>query len=688
MATDNDIKIDLSKSLNPEAFSETSNILQNAAFSRLLEIINAHSEQLKLSEGKTYATLRSHNSVFISGGRGSGKTTFLLNIATVIKNKLENPPCILDIIDPTLIHDNDNFLSIVLGRIADTVKKRNSDLQGDRNGNSARDFFNKLSEVAELSEAICNSRKSTGLDNILDEQNALNLEQGIHELMKKAVDVLHCSFLVLPIDDIDMSFVHGVEVLEKIRKYLATPYIMPVISGDIEMYHRIFTIEFFRQMTHNDRISGEGIKRLYSKIDRTSQTEIENDSEAKDMYFISKSYDLSDRYLEKVLPRNRRIRLINVRDIVNEENIRVKVNEGHKWNGQSISNIVAQIKESFSLHCGYAMRDNNVFNSKDAPVPFNNLREFFQFLAQIKDAFAKENICYALLNKRIMDFYEYGGGVTDRTIFDFARANCNAYGGEIRTEIKDKGERGIFSIKRFAKFLDIEKYFPYSESQNKLVPFYPKPTGDYDENNNEDTSKISNRKIFEKPRNNLEKLFYIITYEADIPNGSRIYVSPDKFFLWITAKLFSPSDIVNNTEKYSFGFDNEIFMNDNKRIQKGNSIDDDGDEEVKERADDYERIKYEESTNKELYVDELGHFENVDCSSSFIYCMYDKFRANVDKILSDTKKVDKNQKGFPFSKFAKKLIIVYVNAFAVAFRAQKPRFFFLFIRVMQSLYRS
>ena len=157
---------------------------------------------------------------------------------------------------------NDNFLSIVLGRIADTVKKRSSYGSSDGNGNAAKEFFNKLSEVAELSEAISNSQQSTGLDNILDEQNALNLEIEIHNLMEIAVKVLNCPFLILPIDDIDMSFVHGFEVLEKIRKYLATPYIMPVISGDIEMYHQIFTVEFFRQMTHNKEISDEQIQKL------------------------------------------------------------------------------------------------------------------------------------------------------------------------------------------------------------------------------------------------------------------------------------------------------------------------------------------------------------------------------------------------------------------------------------------
>lgn len=647
MNNDKEIIIDLKESLNPETFNETSNILQRDAFARLTEIVKEHKKQLPQSDEsgkKSFRNLRSHNSVFISGARGSGKTTFLLNIKTAICDESTGRPYILDIIDPTLIHDNDNFLSIVLGRIADTVKKRSSYGSNDGNGNSAKEFFNKLSEVAELSEAISNSQQSTGLDNILDEQNALNLEIEIHNLMGIAVKVLNRPFLILPIDDIDMSFVHGFEVLEKIRKYLATPYIMPVISGDIEMYHQIFTVEFFRQMTHNKEISDEQIQKLYEKrkqrrADNDEDKNIsDNNGKPESMYFISKSYTLSDRYLEKVLPRNRRITLKNVQEII-KENVKIKIAEKHPWNDKCISDAITQIKRNFNLHCGYATRENNVFDDENAPVPTNNLRELLQFLDQTKDAFTNEGINFPLLNKRIMNFYEFGGSYTDRVVFDFAKANHAAY--------EDKRK---FSIKRFAQSAHIDEYFSYSDTQNKFVVYYPKSK-----------KKGSNENKFENPTNNLEKLFYIITFEADISNGSRIFISPDKFFLWITAKLFSPSDISPNDEKYSFGFENKIFTNDSQRVQKA-EIDDIIDDN-EEPADDYEKIKYNELKNKDLFIEELGHFEDVNCSTSFIYYMYTKFRENIDAILSYTKS---STNKCAFATLAKKLIIIYVNAFAWA----------------------
>lgn len=650
MNNDKEIIIDLKESLNPETFNETSNILQRDAFSRLTEIVKEHKKQLPQSDEsgkKSFRSLRSHNSVFISGARGSGKTTFLLNIKTVICDESTGRPYILDIIDPTLIHDNDNFLSIVLGRIADTVKKRSSYGSNDGNGNSAKEFFNKLSEVAELSEAISNSQQSTGLDNILDEQNALNLEIEIHNLMEIAVKVLNCPFLILPIDDIDMSFVHGFEVLEKIRKYLATPYIMPVISGDIEMYHQIFTVEFFRQMTHNKEISDEQIRNLYDK--RKQRFVYNSDDKARSMYFISKSYTLSDRYLEKVLPRNRRITLKKAQEIIKKD-AKIIIAKEHPWDGKLISYAIAQIKRNFNLHCGYATREKNVFDDENAPVPTNNLRELLQFLDQTKDAFTNEGINFQLLNKRIMDFYEFGGSYTDRVVFDFAKANYAAY--------EDKRK---FSIKRFAQSAHIDEYFSYSDTQNKLVAYYSKPK-----------KKGSNENKFENPTNNLEKLFYIITFEADISNGSRIFISPDKFFLWITAKLFSPSDISQNDEKYSFGFENKIFTNDNQRVQKAgiDDIIDDNNADTEEPADDYEKIKYEELTNKDLFIEELGHFEDINCSASFIYYMYTKFRKNVDKILSYMKTTPTE---YTFATLAKKLIIVYANAFAWA-SIQSKRF--------------
>lgn len=650
MNNDKEIIIDLKESLNPETFNETSNILQRDAFSRLTEIVEEHKKQLPQSDEsgkKSFRSLRSHNSVFISGARGSGKTTFLLNIKTAICDESTGRPYILDIIDPTLIHDNDNFLSIVLGRIADTVKKRSSYGGNDGNGNSAKEFFNKLSEVAELSEAISNSQQSTGLDNILDEQNALNLEIEIHNLMGIAVKVLNRPFLILPIDDIDMSFVHGFEVLEKIRKYLATPYIMPVISGDIEMYHQIFTVEFFRQMTHNKEISDEQIQKLYEKrkqrrADNDEDKNIsDNNGKPESMYFISKSYILSDRYLEKVLPRNRRITLKNVQEIIKED-VKIKIAEEHPWNDKCISDAIAQIKKNFNLHCGYATRENNVFDDGNAPVPTNNLREILQFLDQTKDAFTDKGVNFPLLNKRIMDFYEFGGTHTDGAIFDFAKANYAAYDNKRK-----------FSIKRFAKTENLQEYFSDTNAENKLVAFYPKPDGEIPRQNN-----------------SLENLFYIITFEKDIRNGSKIFISPDKFFLWITAKLFSPSDISQDDEKYSFGFDNKIFMNDNRRVQETYNIADDSNDDSGKRADDYEKIKYEELTNKDIFIKELTHFDDANCSAPFIYYMYTKFRENIDEILYYMK--SSSTECF-FTTFAKKLIIVYANAFAWA-SIQSKRF--------------
>lgn len=640
MNNDKEIIIDLKESLNPETFNETSNILQRDAFSRLTEIVEAHKKQLPQSDEsgkKSFRSLRSHNSVFISGARGSGKTTFLLNIKTAICDESTCRPYILDIIDPTLIHDNDNFLSIVLGRIADTVKKRSSYGGNDGNGNSAKEFFNKLSEVAELSEAISNSQQSTGLDNILDEQNALNLEIEIHNLMGIAVKVLNRPFLILPIDDIDMSFVHGFEVLEKIRKYLATPYIMPVISGDIEMYHQIFTVEFFRQMTHNKEISDGQIQKLYEK---RKQRRADNDKDKntsdgnenpENMYFISKSYSLSDRYLEKVLPRNRRITLKNVQEIIKEE-VKIKIAEKHPWNDKCISDTITQIKRNFNLHCGYATRENNVFDDENAPVPTNNLRELLQFLDQTKDAFIDKDVNFKLLNKRIMDFYEFGGNHTDGTIFDFAKANYAAY-----------DDNGKFSVKRFAQTGNLQEYFSCPNSPKKWRTFYPSKT-------------------IPHPNTNLQKLFYIITFKAPIPNGSRIFLSPDKFFLWLTAKLFSPSDISRNEDKYSFGFENKMFISDIKKpgVYHANN---DYNNKNEQWGSLYEKIKYKMSTNKTMFLDELQNLEGSNCSASFIYYMYIKFRENFDEILFDTKNPEPKT---TFSLVVKKLIIVYVNAFALA----------------------
>ncbi len=643
--------IKIPDSLNPSPLDSKYRI-QDEAYESVRNIILAHSKRVcSLNGNDTY--VHEHSSIFITGGRGSGKTTFLLSIGKLVKELgVEVNAYFLDLIDPTLMHDSDNFVSIILGKINEAVccECRDSTL---RNA-----FTKSLLDVAAIVEAITKSKTSEGLDNILDEQNALRLESEIRTLLKRACDCLDCNFLILPIDDVDMAFKHGFNVLEKIRKYFATPLILPIISGDFHLYEHIFSGKFYKQLT-------KGIKGNFDIFESRSAWFQDKAN------FVDKSLDLANAYLAKVLPTDRRINLIEVDDICNRDDVWLElgrteaenVSEGKVPIQIPVRDAIDKIKRNFNLGTGKYCVDN--LN----PLPRENLRGFIQFIAVMENFFKdgalpdadserfsyiayKTSFSYAAYRwlwsytnykqffKKIADFYKYTEDKDLQKIRDFALANSRAIVGD------------IFSVKEFAKDSSMLSYFNFERKREFLVPYLPK-------------EKIS----FEEPKNDLERLFYIISFEGEIQNGTRIFISPDKFFLWLSLKLFSPSDVLKQSEDeiYSFGFDNVLFNFDYVNLvyiyeEDEEYFDDDN-------SGGYEDKKYK---GKDKFDIEIKPLNSIKCSASLMHSMYFKYRQNVNDILDEIRKHEnskgKNKKSKlePFCDFVRRLVYAYVNALAVS----------------------
>lgn len=629
--------INITDSLNANSFDNQHRI-QTEAYDLVLNLIKdsaAKAQKAKTSraENKTY---HEHNSIFIMGNRGSGKTTFLLGTRRLIEENSDmlRDVFFLDVIDPTLMHDSDNFLSIVLGKIHEKVEEKCS----DRDDCNYKAFIKSLSKVAAIIATISESKDSIGIDKILNEQNALKLEEEIHILLEKATDCLKCSLLILPIDDIDMAFKHGFDVLERIRKYLTSPCILPIISGDINLYKQVFAGKFYKQLAK--KLDNAGIKDFEEKSEWLNSQNIEENDD--NIGFVGRAISLSDFYMEKVLPRNRRIKLNELPD-VDKNNVGLEINDGNV----SLNEVVERITETFNLGIGKS------FKRKISPFPYSTLRGFIHFLSHIeeflpKDRFQQTNDLYITLKsfyKRIADFYKFPTNSGEKEIRDFALANAEAFSAE-------KG----FSVKAFAQNMVLKKYDEKLKNKfgfKKIVPYITK-----------DKAK------FEFPVSDIGRLFFIISFEEDVKNGVKIFVSPDKFFIWLSSKLFSPEDIENYDGKklYSFGFNNVLFMYDSnsEEISPESEIDPKG-------MDSYEKVKYQKG-NTHLNIDIptiksilCGNDNTSDCNSPIrcsallLWNVYRKYRENANAIVEGLGEKDED-----FSIFVTRLIYAYVNALAIA----------------------
>lgn len=233
---------------------------------------------------------RSHDAILLDGGRGNGKTSILVNLAGYVERESErkeilNHTLFLDPVDPTLLDDTEDFLNIVIGQLnrSKVVKERLDALTS----NSAEAYYSVLESLAAALEGEQTTKERYGLDRMLSYQGSLEITQLTHDYFREVLKLCDKKLIVLPVDDVDMSLSQGFKVLEVVRKYLCSPYILPIVSGDLRLYQQLVVNRFSEELTGKQRPSD------YSNLARRAE-------------------ELSVEYLRKVFPVTNRLRVPTV----------------------------------------------------------------------------------------------------------------------------------------------------------------------------------------------------------------------------------------------------------------------------------------------------------------------------------------------------------------------------------------
>lgn len=233
-----------------------------------------------------------HDAIFIGGARGTGKTVFLQNIEgfwlDYVDDKKSHPKIYFcNSIDPTLLVEHDNFAHVVIAHLYNEVENK---LESKNCENLNQDaFYNALRVVSKsLSKQEHLDNGLSGLDRIIQYRSGIQLVKHFDSYINECIKALEVDTIVLPIDDIDMALERSYEVLDVVRRLLGCPKIIPVITGDLELYEPIITNRFEH---------GENNKR--NKI-------IENEQAKK----------LTQEYLKKVIPHHNRISLAPIKRLL------------------------------------------------------------------------------------------------------------------------------------------------------------------------------------------------------------------------------------------------------------------------------------------------------------------------------------------------------------------------------------
>jgi len=353
------IKMDISN-LNSENINKTKSFIQADAFMDIKNILIKDLEN-KIDPKADIYKIRVHNTIFLNGDRGSGKTQFLLGIKSYLKkDKNIKGLYFFNPIDPTLLHDNESFLTIIIAKILNNLEHQN---KFSNNNGKQKVFYKNLNNLAQAIDGIINNTydKRSSLENIAQDQTSLKLEEYMHSFLKLVAKMLGKKRLILLIDDVDMAFDKGFEVLEVLRKYLSSPYIIPIVTGDLNLYKIIVENNFL------------------SKIDK----------KLKDKY-QENNKRLTIDYLVKVLPTHRRVYIKSIYELASTKKIIFIYDKNNKY-------IFTRIPDDTSRYFSNNRKENhdnfffyslayNIYKAEESAKVFvknlfsNPLRNILQFL--------------------------------------------------------------------------------------------------------------------------------------------------------------------------------------------------------------------------------------------------------------------------------------------------------------------
>lgn len=368
----NNIKKEISlniKDIDTSSIKEQEQLLQDEAYSQLRVILTT--KHHKIEKIDDILEHRSHNTIFIDGERGSGKTQFLLSIRDYLNKSDEDNEKIsqnfyfFTPIDPTLLHDNESFLTIIIAKVLNNLERYGK--LNDLNKREKKRFYRNLNNISEAIDGIVENKNKSSLEIIAQDQTSLKLEQFTHDFFKNVSDIVNRNRLILLIDDIDMAFDKGFEVLEVIRKYLATPYIIPIVTGHRKLYEYLIIHEFTKR----------------NKMDKF----MHNNEESKGVFKIEEYRQLiegiSTDYLIKVFPTNRRIQLKSLYDLYYDKSL---IKNEIVLLGSSYHKTISDLFESM-----YQSKEFEILKEGDSFIQFkknilkNSLRRLVQFFNANQD---------------------------------------------------------------------------------------------------------------------------------------------------------------------------------------------------------------------------------------------------------------------------------------------------------------
>lgn len=302
--------------IHAQAYSDK-NIVHKREMDQVLDIIRKMKELNSDYDPNMQSPkiIHVHNTITLSGGRGSGKTSFLQTLIARLETEDEDIE-ILDIVDPTLIEEKGHIFLNIVARIKDRVVEQ-SGIE-NRTYKEWEFALNSLAAGLPMLDGInggldpsdWNDTTFVMHDGLRRVSGANNLERNFHRYVSLSLKLLSKKFLLIAFDDVDTDFAKGWPVLETLRKYFTSPQILTFLSGDMNLYSVLVRKRQWKNF---------GKSLLKNEYDKSADRESETDD------YMSLVQSLEGQYVLKLLKPEYRITLSTLASKLATGSIDIKV---------------------------------------------------------------------------------------------------------------------------------------------------------------------------------------------------------------------------------------------------------------------------------------------------------------------------------------------------------------------------
>lgn len=240
------------------------------AASCLEEIVHSNSQDCDGNEDCL------NNIIAFTGNRGQGKTSAMLTFTNeLIKNIGNSPICFgettrtiqfveIDVIDPSTFEDMHNVVEVIVTKMYNAYMEEWHNRKKDDGAVTATTIHKQMLEhfqlVYEGLSLVRNPRKFDDLEQdfegtiskIAHAGDSAKLKQNMKALVAQYLDFFSKkgknSFLVVPIDDLDVNISLAYKMMEQIRKYLILPNVILIMAVKIEQLRYCAELQFRKEM--------------------------------------------------------------------------------------------------------------------------------------------------------------------------------------------------------------------------------------------------------------------------------------------------------------------------------------------------------------------------------------------------------------------------------------------------------